>query len=103
MFCRIFLLLLAVQSSRIVPIANASTVQEDLNVKLSKHVSNYNLGTFTLVGALIRVSSDLQIPMGIAWVNTPAARAELPFAWKDATVRELIESIAMTQPGYRVE
>jgi len=30
-------------------------------------------------------------------------RAELPFAWKGATVQEIIESIAQTQPGYRVQ
>jgi hypothetical protein len=41
--------------------------------------------------------------MGIAWVSTPAARAEVPFVWKEATVREVIEAIAKQQPGYVVQ
>jgi len=65
-------------------------------------VTNYNLGVFNLPGALVRVSNDFQIPMGIVWLNSPAERAELPFAWKDASVKGIIESIANTQPGYRV-
>lgn len=51
----------------------------------------------------MRVSNDFQIPMGIVWVNSPAARAEVPFAWKDASVRGLIDDIAKNQPGYKVE
>jgi len=75
----------------------------DLAARLNRRVTNYNLGVFNLVDALIRVSNDFQIPMGIVWVNTPAARTELPRAWKDATVREIIEDIAKTQPDYQVQ
>jgi hypothetical protein len=103
MLREIALLLLAFQSSWMVPVAFGTPAPDDLTVKLRKHATNYNLGVFNFVEALIRVSSDFQIPMGIAWVNTPAARAELPFAWKDATVQEIIEAIAKTQPGYQVQ
>jgi hypothetical protein len=61
------------------------------------------LGVSNFVAALIRVSSDFQIPMGIVWLNAPLARAELSFAWRDATVQEIIEAIAKTQPGYKVQ
>ncbi len=103
MLARFALLLFAFQSSWAVAVASGSPGQDDLRVKLSKHVTNYSLGTLNLVEALIRVSNDLRIPMGITWVDTRAARAELPFAWKDATVQEVIESIAETQPRYRVQ
>ncbi len=76
---------------------------DDLATKLSKRVTNYNLGVFTFPEALIRVSNDYQIAMGIAWVNNRAGRTELPFTWKNATVREIIEAIAQSQPGYDVQ
>jgi hypothetical protein len=83
--------------------AAVSPRPDDLSPKLHKHVTNYNLGVFSLVGALIRVSNDFQIPIGIAYIDSPAVRAELPFAWKEATVLEIIETIAKTQPGYHVQ
>ena len=103
MLGKFVLLLLVFQSSWMVSLASGSPLPDDLTVKLSKHVTNYNLGVFNFLEALIRVSNDFQIPMGIVWVNSPAERAELPFAWKDATVQEIIEGIAKTQPGYRVQ
>src|SRR5712692_6379653 len=103
MLAKTALLLVAFQSSWMVPVGSGSPLPDDLTVKLSKHVTNYNLGVFNFLEALIRVSNDFQIPMGIVWVNSPAERAELPFAWKDATVREIIEGIAQTQPGYQVQ
>ena len=103
MLGKLALLLLALQPSWMAPVVLGSPVPNNLSLKLSKRVTNYNLGVFNLVEALIRVSNDFQIPMGIVWVNTPAARAELPFAWKGATVQEIIEGIAQTQLGYQVQ
>ncbi len=103
MLRKIAFLLLAFQSAWMTPVASGSPLPDELAVKLSKHAANYSLGVFNFLEALVRVSNDFQIPMGIAWVDTPAARAELPFAWKDATVREIIEAIAKTQPGYQVQ
>ncbi len=102
MLATIVLLLFAFQSSGTTS-PPRSPMPDDLSSKLSKRVTNYNLGAFNLVGALIRVSTDFQIPMGIAWVNSPVERAELPFAWKEATVAQIIEDIAKTQPGYQVQ
>jgi len=102
MIATILSLILAFRSSAAPSSAPPSPTPDDLSSKLSKRVSNYNLGVFTLLRALIRVSNDFQIPMGIAWVDSPATRAELPFAWKDATVQEIIENIAGTEPGYQV-
>src|SRR6266699_2113972 len=100
MVAKIVLLLLVLQSSAM---AAGSPKPDDLSPKLSKHVTNYNLGVFNLVGSLIRVSNDFQIPMGIACIDSPAARAQLPFAWKETTVLQIIETIVKTQPGYHVQ
>src|SRR5713101_5685791 len=82
---------------------SASPAPNELDVKLSKRVTNYNLDRSNFVEALVRVSSEFEIPMGIAWVNTPAAKAEMAFTWKDATVQQVIEAISKTQPGYQVQ
>lgn len=81
----------------------SSPPADDLTVKLNQHIHNYNLGMLNFVDAFIRVSSDFQIPMGVTFVNSPSTRAERAFAWKDATVFEIIRAIAKTQPDYQVQ
>jgi hypothetical protein len=101
---RILALLLFAVNFSSVPAATPRSLQaEDLSVKLSKRVSTYDIGRLSLVGALVRVSNDFQIPMGIVWVNAPSARAERPFVWNNATIQEIIQTIANTQPGYQFQ
>jgi hypothetical protein len=95
------LLLFAVPSFASAQVNSAPPVTADLGAKLNKPVHSYDLGTCSPIAALIKVSKDYQIPMGITSVNTPAARTELPFSWPDGTVQEVIESIARTL-GYQV-
>jgi hypothetical protein len=85
------------------PAVSASPRSENLEAKLNKPLTDYKLGVTNFVEALIRVGSEFQIPMGIAWMKPTGAVAEVPFAWKQATVREVIESIVRTEPGYKVE
>ena len=92
----ILCLLLAIQPPSRALLPSDSLSVADVSVKLNKHVSNYSLAVLTFVSALIRVSNDSEIPMGRTWVNSPAARTEFPLAWKDATVREVIQAIANT-------
>jgi len=96
----LFAVVLCASSSLVLATPIASN---DITVKLSEHIHNYNLGTFTFVGALIQVSNHFEIPMGIVWTDSPAAHAQLSFGWKEATVLQIIEAIAKTQPGYQVQ
>lgn len=79
------------------------SARDDLNNALNKRVTNYNLGETSFLEALVHVAGDFHIPMGVAWVNTPAARAPRPFEWRDVTVKQMIEAIAATPPGYQVQ
>ena len=103
MLAKATLSLLVFHAYLIAPTAWGSPLPDDLGAKLNKPVTSYNLGVSSFAAALLRVSRDFQIPMGIVWVNTPQARAELPFAWKDTTVQEIIEALAKSQAGYQVE
>ncbi|MGH9440150.1 MAG: hypothetical protein ACRD22_20320, partial [Terriglobia bacterium] len=42
-------------------------------------------------------------PMGIEWVLTPSATKPVNLSRADATVQEIIEALAKSQPGYEVE
>jgi hypothetical protein len=101
MVARLMLLLVTLQCLGIA--AAASPRSHEPSSVLSKHVTSYSLGPSTLVEALVRVSNDFQIPMGIAWVDSPAASTKTPFAWKNVTAQEIIETIVRTQPGYQVQ
>jgi hypothetical protein len=96
-------LLLTFQCLWMTPGAHSSVPQDDLSAKLNKRVMKYDLGALNFVDAFLHVASDFQIPMGIAWVDTPAARAEQAFTWEETTVQEVIQAIAKTQPGYQVQ
>lgn len=80
----------------------SSARANELDSKLSATVRSYHLDADNLPHALIRVAQEFRIPMGIQWVNTPAARTKLALSWGDVTVREILETIAKTQPGYEV-
>lgn len=103
MTCIAGLLILVLQLSPSAAAAPYSSQSGELKTKLNRRVSDYNLGVLSFVAALVRVSNDFQIPVGITWINTPSARGEVRFAWRDATVKEILEAIAKTQPGYEVK
>jgi hypothetical protein len=99
----VILLLLVAQFSLVMPVGAASATSDELRGKLRAHVHSYNLTANNLIEALTHVAREFQIPLGIAWVNTPAARHELALSLKGATVQEILEAIAKTQPGYEVQ
>jgi hypothetical protein len=83
-------------------LASGATKPEELSVKLGVSVHDYNLTANNFLNGLTHVGSEFQIAMGIEWVNTAAARTPFNLHWNTATVEEIIETIAHTQPGYEV-
>jgi hypothetical protein len=103
MFIRTLILLLVLLSPGVPTNGSNEIVVDDLNARLGKRVTNYSLGVSNFVEALTKISSDFQVPMGVAWVDTPMARAAFPFAWQEASISEIIGAIAKTQPNCHVE
>jgi hypothetical protein len=85
------------------PCSARSQVSDDASARLNIRVNAYQVTEESFIEALCNVSRDFKIPMGIAWISTSTARQKLSLSWKDSTVREIIEAISRTQPGYRVE
>ena len=71
-----------------------SDKSDDLNQKLSFRFPVGRVeGTF--VEALGETARAFNIPMGISWVNTASSRRKRTVKYKDATVLEIIEDIAI--------
>jgi hypothetical protein len=74
---------------------------DDLNQKLSVRVPEGRVeGTF--VEALGETARVFNIPMGISWVNTASGQRKRAVEYRDATVLEIIQDIAKTEPRYEV-
>src|SRR6266852_7355757 len=96
----LFLLLLLIQPMP--PAASGTQRPEDLDAKLRMNLKSYQLQANNFVEALTRVASDFQIPIGIEWVNPPAAGTRVNLSWKNATIREVLQAIVKTQPGFKM-
>src|SRR5262249_366536 len=75
---------------------------ENLAAELDQRIPEYRLANVNFVEALIHIASDFKLPMGIAWVNTHAARSKSDFGWRNLTVREILEAVAQSQSDYDV-
>lgn|SRR5208282_387502 len=72
----------------------------DLPAQLHATVRSYRLQKINFVEALVQVSSDFHVPMGIEWIPTPSSRAEVNLSWKDTTVAGVLAALVGAQPGY---
>jgi hypothetical protein len=71
-----------------------------LEARLHTRVTNYQLDANNFVDALLQVAGDHKVPMGIEWVRTPVTMHNVRMSWKSASVKDVIEAIVKTQPGY---
>jgi hypothetical protein len=56
----------------------------------------------TFVEALGEVARAFNVPMGISWINTASSQKKRSIEYKNATVLEIIEAIASSEPNYGV-
>ena len=99
--CRRFVVLLFAALISAASCLSQSDKPDDLNQKLSFRVP---LGRMecTFVECLGETARVFGIPMGISWVNTPNSQQKRAVEYQDATVLEIIQDIAKTEPGYEV-
>ena len=102
MFKSVALLVLACQLQLVAHSASSAAEPEQLSSKLGAAVHDYNLTANNFLEGLTHVASEFRIPIGIEWVNTPATRSQFTLHWENATVKEILETITHTQPGYEM-
>jgi hypothetical protein len=79
-----------------------NTNDASLQGKLQQRVARYAVTASNFPDALVRVAGQFEIPMGIVWVRSPATNAPIDLSWKDATVQQILSTIAKTQTGYAI-
>ncbi|MGA8762457.1 MAG: hypothetical protein WB562_06165 [Candidatus Sulfotelmatobacter sp.] len=102
MFRKFVLLLVSSQLAVAALFAFCTTESDELSSQLATPVHDYNLTANSLLEGLTLVASEFRVPIGIEWVNTGAPKVEFNLHLKEATVGEIIETVARTQPGYDV-
>lgn len=73
-----------------------------LKRQLDAVIENYRVSEPDLARALIAVASQFQVPMGIEWIQS-GSRHPVSLRWKTGTVRQILESVVKSQPGYKLE
>lgn len=69
--------------------------------RLDQVVRDYKVAEDNLARALIVVASRYDLPMGIEWIE-PTSDQKVRLSWNGATLRQVLESIAKSQPGYDI-
>jgi len=69
---------------------------------LDAQVDSYTLSQPDLARALIAVSSQFKIPMGIEWIE-PKSPEPVNLTWEHTTVRAIVESVVRAQRGYELD
>jgi hypothetical protein len=102
-FCKIAIFLFFLYSSCRLGYPYEFQTASSATDKLDTRVPHYSVDSSNFPAALIHVSNDFHIPMGIVWVDSKSERSESPLSWNDATVREIIEGVAKSRKGYEVQ
>ena len=63
----------------------------------------YDVSENSFPTALVKVAQDFRLPMGIEWIRLSSDPQKVRLAWKKATVREILQSIVRTRPGYELK
>jgi hypothetical protein len=92
-------LLLAVRPS---PVKASEQKAGGLQGRVDAQVESYTLSQPDLARALIAVSSEFKIPVGIEWIE-PRSSQPIKLKWEHTTVGAIIQSLATVQPGYELE
>jgi hypothetical protein len=100
---RNFVFCILVQLSWVLPVSPCYGQNSDLQARLDRSVQDYVLTADGFAEGLLQLSNEFQIPMGVVWVDSSAARAKLSVSRANATVKEILQAIVDTQPGYQVK
>ncbi|MEJ2010454.1 MAG: hypothetical protein P8Z30_20265 [Acidobacteriota bacterium] len=73
-----------------------------LAATLNETVPAYTVDERSFSTALMAFSSSFHVPMGIEWIE-PAQPRRVAHSWKRSTVRQILESIVKSEPGYQLQ
>jgi hypothetical protein len=71
-----------------------------LSVPVSDSVQNFALDAHGLVEALLKVSAQFRLPLGVEWTKNAATMKTIRFSRDRATIAEIIDTVVSACPGY---
>ncbi len=80
----------------------ASAQHGALDSKLHQAVPNYEITADNFIAALVQVSDQFQIPVGIQWINDANARMPIRLSLQNSTVEGIFKRLAASEPNYQV-
>lgn len=78
----------------------AQSQRPDLNALLATRITRFHLDATNLVEAASQMSSQFDIPMGIAWKGGLAGGKHISGEWADSTVGGLLKEMIAQDPSY---
>jgi hypothetical protein len=71
-----------------------------ISAAVSDSVQDYALDAHGLVEALLKVSAQFRLPLGVEWTKNAAALKTIRFSRDRATIAEIIDAVVSACPGY---
>lgn len=81
---------------------DSARASDDLRAKLALPVQNYALNAENFLLAVTHLAEEFRIPLGIAWVDSPAAETKVRLFWKNSTLQGVLEDLLKTQRDYEL-
>jgi hypothetical protein len=85
------------------PAFPSSDKGQDIQTKLASRIPDYTLIAEDFGHALLRLASQFNLPMGIEWIRSPGTLKKVNLHWKNANIREMLDTVIRSQPGYQID
>jgi hypothetical protein len=66
----------------------------------TEEVQNYTLEAGSFIEALLKISAQFQLPLGVEWEKTPDTLKPVQFSRIRTTVADIIDSVVVRYSGY---
>ena len=61
---------------------------------------DYSLEAGSFIDALLKISAQFRLPLGVEWVRTEDTLRPVRFSWNHATAMDVVQSVVSMQAGY---
>jgi hypothetical protein len=82
---------------------SVSDSSKEIQARLESRISSYTLAADGFVSALSELAGKFKLPMGVEWVRSSGSVRKVNLSWQNATVRQMLEAVVKSQPGYRLQ
>jgi hypothetical protein len=89
--------------ARVAPEQAGSAGTSSLDARLGQEVTDYTLTAGSFLQALTRISAEFRIPMGMVLTGGPEAEHGVKMSWHQVTVRQGLDLLVQSYPGYDLD